>query len=225
MPRGSSYHHGGDGKGSRRLAIIASLILLCLVQLGPSTAFRPPLLSEELGCSPTLSMLLGRKDGFYFDPLKIANDANFARLREAELKHGRICMLAIVGATIPPFLQLFAQEIGMDYTFPSASIVQNLRAASAIDYLNIFVTCGFLENFIFIQRDPKDMPGDYGTGYFSIRDKGLNERSLVAELENGRLAMLSLVGLVAAEIVSGKSWLEQWDGILDQVTEILKQSP
>ena len=124
--------------------------------------FRPPLLSEELGCSPTLSLLLGRPDGFFFDPFGLATDANFARLRECELKHGRISMLAILGVTLPPLLQLFGKEL-LDISardLPSASIVENLSAMAPIDYINIIVTCGFLESFVFIQRDPKDMPGD-----------------------------------------------------------------
>ena len=214
--------------------ILAAIVLvraLCLLVVSVSSAdaaFRPPLLSEELGCSPTLSLLLGRPDGFFFDPLRLAKDDNFARLREAELKHGRICMAANLGLTIPALLErMMKEEFGQimnvpsggdgEQHFPSASIIENLTSLSPTQILNMLVTCGFLEAFIFFQRDPKDMPGDYGTGYFGVRDKGINERSLVAELENGRLAMLAIAGQLVAEVVSGQSWLEQWDGILRQI--------
>jgi light-harvesting complex I chlorophyll a/b binding protein 1 len=186
------------------------------------------MLSEELGCSPTLSALLGR-ESFYLDPLGLATDANFARLREAELKHGRICMLANVQLIMPPLIMRFVEQkqeegmLALEYEFPtrfpSDSIVQNLLVlAQPTDYLNMVVTCGLLESVIFFQRDATDMPGDYGTGYFGVRDKGLHERSLLVELENGRLAMLALAGQLAAELVSGMSWIEQWEQIIQQVT-------
>ncbi|CAB9526743.1 expressed unknown protein [Seminavis robusta] len=202
------------------------------------------MLSEELGCSPTLSMLLGR-EAFYFDPLGIATDSNFARLREAELKHGRVSMLANLHLVFPPLLrrinlllldqqqqQLLQAEterskimtvttaIDIPDKFPTDSIVDNLLfLPEPIDYVNMIVTCAFLEGFIFFQRDPRDMPGDYGTGYFGVRDKGIHERSLVVELEHARLAMLAVVGQLTAELVSGKSWMEQWDDILQQITD------
>jgi hypothetical protein len=53
----------------------------------------PIALQEELGCSPTLSFIF-RRNGekpLYFDPLGLATDDNFARMREAELKHGECC--------------------------------------------------------------------------------------------------------------------------------------
>lgn len=68
-------------------------------------------LSQELGCSPTLSTLLkplyndgnsNSKNLIYFDPLGLANHDNFARLRESELKSGRVCMLALVHTILLP---------------------------------------------------------------------------------------------------------------------------
>ena len=48
-----------------------------------------------------------------------------------------------------------------------------------------------------------------GTGYFGVRNKGANERSLRSELENGRLAMIAFLGQVIAELVTGLSPYEQ----------------
>lgn len=196
-----------------RLGFLLLIIFLFGNDVNQGKAFKPPELRDELGCSPTLSLLLGRPEGVYFDPLNIANDSNFARLRESELKHGRIAMAANVGIILPPLKKLLVDGIGIRENFPSASIVANLKALDLNDCLNVIVTCAFLETFVFIQKDSKDMPGDYSTGYFGVRDKGLNERSLVSELENGRLAMLSITGLFVSELVTGKSWIKQWEDV------------
>lgn len=79
-----------------------------------AAAFRPPDISEELGCSPTLSLIFGRAQSgndnnnnkpFFFDPLGFSDDVNFAHLRECELKHCRICMIATTATLVVPFLK------------------------------------------------------------------------------------------------------------------------
>jgi len=78
-----------------------------------------------------------------------------------------------------------------------------------LGWLQILFLIGILEKRVFVQQSPRDMPGDYGTGYFGVRDKARNERSLRSEIENGRLAMVAFVGQVVAELVSGDTALEQ----------------
>lgn len=183
-------------------------------------AFRPPSLSEELGCSPTLTILITGVSNYnknklvYFDPLGIATDSNFPRLREAELKHGRIAMLAMAERIILPLTlePIHSNTRPTEYSLSLyADMFSRLQSLSLSDCLRVIVTCGFLEVFVFKQKDRKDMPGDYGTGYFGRRDKGLNEWKLRIELENGRLAMLALTILFLLEIATGGlTWDQQW---------------
>ena len=126
---------------------------------------RIPPLDQELGSSPTLSRVLGQDD-YFFDPLELASDDKFARYREAELKHGRVAMLATIGMIVPNLLNGSKQSTAL-------KVMTSLTVGQ---YLQIFIACGFLEAFVFVQQDPKDMPGDYGTGYFGVRDKGEHER-------------------------------------------------
>jgi len=61
------------------------------------------------------------------------------------------------------------------------------------DFARMIFVCGVMETLVWVQIDPQAMPGDYGIGYFGVRDKGSNERSLIAELENGRLCMVVML--------------------------------
>jgi hypothetical protein len=125
---------------------LAVLLGSCI--FSPTCSFffrRIPPLEQELGCSPTLSRVFG-KESYYFDPLSFATDENFARLREAELKHGRVAMLATIGMIVPEFSQ-------------KNTALHILESLQPSHYLEILGTCAFLEAFVFVQQDAKDMPG------------------------------------------------------------------
>jgi len=220
---------------ARPWLVSCGLLLICC-GCRPCESFRAPRLSEELGCSPTLSFFLEqreeRRNGtwrkeedkpslFYFDPLGFATDENFARLREAELKHGRVAMLAVTEVLLVPILKRTAF---VDDWLPairdcSDSVFYD-NHLDGMDIVKVLVVCGFLEAFVFVQQDPQDLPGDYGTGFFGVRDYGLHEDKLVAELEHGRLAMLGLVGFLASDaLTGGESWLEQWLRIFEAWVE------
>lgn len=132
-------------------ACIRALVFLGI--LLPSSSFffrRIPPLEQELGCSPTLSRVLG-KENYFFDPLSFASDENFARYREAELKHGRVAMLAIIGMVAP------------GVKGKSLTALEVLKSLKPSQYLEILGTCAFLEAFVFVQQDAKDMPGMHMT--------------------------------------------------------------
>jgi hypothetical protein len=196
------------------------LLMLPLSSLG----FRPPRLSDELGCSPTLSLFLGGRQSkpFYFDPLGIANDENFSRLRESELKASRICMMAVTYSMIVPFLQ-YVEKPWLtltnenSYTFYQG-ILARIDSLSLADYAKVGITCGIVELLVFVQREDC-LPGDYGTGYWFRRDKGKHERSLIVELENGRLAMIAFAIQLITEIITHKTWVEQWTSIYYSIEE------
>jgi len=184
----------------------------------PSSKTRrvPTPISDELGTSPTFQYRL-------FDPLNLATEANFAQYREAELKHGRIAMLAVLGNVLPGLVirQQEQQEgwsvlappqspillsVSQDLAFRDVPIgLKAIAAVPSVGWLQIIVAVGVLETMVFVQRSRKDMPGDYGTGYFGLRDKGLHERSLQSELENGRLAMIAFLAQVLIELLTGKT--------------------
>ena len=187
---------------------------------------RPPPfpVERELGCSPTLSSLFNRTESYYFDPFSLATDDNFARYRESELKHGRIAMLALVEVAASTFLEQVSQATGAHppWNLPSPHVWDTLHDLTEIEYAKVILTCALLETAILVQRDPQDMPGDYGVGYFGIRDKARNERRLIVELEHGRFCMIVLAAYALKELYSdvlgnqGKDW---WNAVLQFVGE------
>lgn len=174
----------------------------------------PISISEELGTSPTFNYEL-------FDPLDLANEETFASYRESELKHGRVAMLAVIGNVVP---DLYREQIvphvklSKSYNISFQDVPCGLKALSTVPlfgWFQILVFIGFLETNVFVQKDIKDMPGDYSTGYFGLRDKARNERSLRSELENGRLAMIAFLGQVFAELATGNAPMGQVKQVID----------
>jgi Chlorophyll A-B binding protein len=164
----------------------------------------PVRLSEELGCSPTLAILFQttNDEGVFFDPLGLATDENFSRYREAELKHGRVAMLSVIATLASwddrtqmlfPMLRRSDADNGnniINNNNPWPPVLELLQHYKPAEWGTFVLVCGILETLILVQVHPHDMPGDYGLGYWGVRDKGRHERSLQSELENGRLAML-----------------------------------
>lgn len=175
---------------------------------------RPPVsIKDEIGVSPTF----GYK---YFDPLELANEDNFAFYRECELKHGRVAMMASIGMIVPDIepirseivpqiLQSFHNNDDIVTLSHSISGIQSIQYIPKPIWIIAVIFIAFLEAKVFVQQDEKDMPGDYGTGYLGLRDKGTNERSLRSELENGRLAMIAFIYQVVSELLNGQSAGEQ----------------
>jgi hypothetical protein len=201
-----------------RLALQALLLMLLLAEPGllvrAAASFRPPSIRDELGCSPTLSVILGKQQvqDAFFDPLKIANDDNFSRLRESELKCGRVCMLAVVETVLVPiFFARPSDDLGVNPGVElDAKVWDRIAHLAPPDVAKVVLACGILETAVFVPPSPRDLPGDYGTGWFGARDKGKHEPLLVAELEHGRLAMLALVSQVGLERWLGRPWDEYW---------------
>ena len=158
-----------------------------------------------------------------FDPLGFAADADLDKIkqyREAELQHGRVAMLAVIGFLVTeepiefhPLFEAANKDIG-----PSIRHLDEVRAVAPIFFELLAVVIGALElnralvgwiqptevkNKIF-----KDdyFPGDVGFDPLGLRPSDPTEflELHTKELQNGRLAMLGAAGIVAQELVNGK---------------------
>ena len=173
---------------------LLSLLLLLLVQnkvvvvngalsrfprLPWSKFIRPPIsLEDEIGTSPALNYQ-------YFDPLQLANEDNFAFYRECELKHGRIAMMATIGMLVESDGTILHRSLPHILNFDDTTASSGIKSIPLVTkpiWISMILFIGVLESQIFIQRDEKDMPGDYGTGYFGLRDKSRHERYVSIKL-------------------------------------------
>ncbi|CAB9523743.1 Fucoxanthin-chlorophyll a-c binding protein [Seminavis robusta] len=189
-----------------KTAIIASLIASAAAfapsKQAPSTSVSLNAFEDDFGATAPLG---------FFDPLGLVEDgdeAKFNRLRYVEVKHGRICMLAVVG-----YIYTYAgNRIEGDIDLSGTSFedipagLEALGAIPALGMLQLVGFIGFLE--MFVMKDVNgdgEFPGDFRNGYidfgwdrFSDEEK-LNKRTI--ELNQGRAAMMGILGLMVHEVL------------------------
>merc|ERR1711933_395300 len=156
----------------------------------PKPSFDP---SVQLGAMPPLG---------YFDPAgfcKKGDESGFRTFRAAEIKHGRVAMMAAVGAVVQHYVKFPGFE-----KVPSGLAAVNTSPGSWGAVL-LFVVTGALELGVWTEREDR-APGNFGDPLGlnqyteDMRNRGLN---------NGRAAMFAAVGIIAAELVTGKDAVQQ----------------
>ena len=159
---------------------------------------------SELGVQPPLG---------FFDPLGLLTDADqekFDRLRYVELKHGRISQLAFLGNIITRAGVHLPGDIDKSGT-AFDSIPDGWAAISAIPgagLAQIILFVGFLE--LGVMKDvtgEAEFPGDFRNGSLDFGWDTFDEETKLAkrgiELNNGRAAMMGILGLMVHEQLGG----------------------
>jgi len=150
----------------------------------------------------------------YWDPAGFTNSGDeeaFNRRRAVEIKHGRIAMLATVGYLVPDLFR-FPGYISPSNNLKFSDIPNGLGALKAVPPLGIVqivLFIGFLELFVW-QQKPENAPGDIGgKGWVRYSDPAIKEDKLNKELNNGRLAMFGIMGMMVGEGVTGQTPIQQ----------------
>lgn len=150
------------------------------------------------------SKLAGASTGF--DPLYLSEYIDIKWAREAELKHGRICMLAATGYMVQEFIGLpnypgySANPIEAVSSVPPEGLLQILATLAIIEWKS---NNGKYEQMTFFE-DGRE-PGNLGFDPLKFgENKDTRERLEMAELKNGRLAMLAFSGMIHQTFVTGK---------------------
>jgi len=139
----------------------------------------------------------------FFDPAgftKKGDEAGFRNLRAAEIKHGRVAMMAAVGGVVQHYV-----------VFPGFEAVPRCMGAvtempGTIGFAALFAVAGLLETTAWTESDDRE-PGNFGD------PAGLNmytEDMRNKELNNGRAAMFAALGIIAANLATGKDAIQQF---------------
>ncbi|KAL9139372.1 Light-harvesting complex [Amphidinium carterae] len=149
--------------------------------------------STQLGAMPPLG---------FWDPAgfaKVGDEAGFRNLRAAEIKHGRVAMMAAVGGVVQHYVQFPGFE----------SVPKGLGAVTTVPgsygVAALFIAAGLLELGAWTESPDKE-PGNFGD------PAGLSqytEEMRLRELNNGRFAMFAAIGIIAAELYTGLDAVEQ----------------
>eukprot|EP00904_Undaria_pinnatifida_P008619 jgi/Undpi1/4888/HiC_scaffold_19.g08240.m1 len=139
----------------------------------------------------------------FFDPMGFSKgpEERLNSYREAELKHGRTAMLAVVGfLTQENWHPLYNGGLSSN---PCKAIFE----VPPEGILQIVMFIGFLEYVISqIKLKPGYIPGDY-VGSTDLFDGGEGDSTWrnfqLKELHNGRAAMMGISGLVTHNLITG----------------------
>lgn len=177
--------------------------------------------------------------GFY-DPLNLtesalwgtSNEFTIGWLRQAEIKHGRVAMMAFVGYVVQsnwhfPWAMTLS---GMAFPSTELSPPEQWDALPLASKMQIILFIGFLEFYSELSEQPGSnsgqlhytkggVPGKYPTfdsiphpvpfnlydpfGFNKNMSAETKERRLRAEINNGRLAQLGLFGFLCAQTIPG----------------------
>ena len=159
----------------------------------------------------------------FFDPLGLSKGKDAATLkqwRDAEIKHGRVCMLASVGLLTQ---ELLKNPLGIDG--PSIRHF-DLVDVEFPEFGEFFIViCAWIEGWTIVNKwEPRSVTkglnrqarlrddvdaGDYGWDPLGWYPEDAEQQQIIRtkELQNGRVAMLAVAGIIAQELSDGKEVL------------------
>merc|ERR1712198_607864 len=133
---------------------------------------------------------------------KDASPETMKKYREAELKHGRVAMLAAAGMIhADKWHPLFDGKLSSN---PLPAITQ----VPKLGLIQIFIFIGFIEVLgILNSRRPDYEPGNFlGSSQWELDETWDSYQT--KELNNGRLAMFGSIGMLTGSYITGKGPLE-----------------
>jgi hypothetical protein len=153
-----------------------------------------------------------------FDPLGFTKDKSVAeikKLREAEVTHGRVGMLAVLGYLVG---ENFHPFFGGQITGPANSHLAQVQEVAPLFFAWLGASIMTAElgrakigwmsptEELFALRETY-YPGDIGFDPIGLKPDGAKDFAgmQTKELNNGRLAMIAAIGMIGQELATGKT--------------------
>merc|ERR1711879_101836 len=161
--------------------------------------------------------------GGFWDPCgfsKGKDQATFLKYRGAELKHGRVAMLSIIGFLGQPVWRFPGYE-------DCASGINALTSAPASSGFGVlFILVGFFELKILDDLEKGNEPGNFGDPFKLIGTKngGYDDYWRNFELNNARLAMIGSIGTIVASSYTGLDAYQQWQAAKPVAIDFIKRT-
>ena len=178
---------------TKMISIIAPLAIMSFVPGTVKAPVKPQVQDfKYVGDIPPLG---------FFDPLKLSNEKNSKYLREFELQHGRVAMLATV--LIPAFEKMNPETLGINY-------LSQMDFNSQLPFWYVMALAEFFrmksgwvnplgKNGTLFTLKEDFQPGNYG----NFHPDRVPDRKYNSELSNGRLAMLAASHIIGYELLTG----------------------
>jgi light-harvesting complex I chlorophyll a/b binding protein 1 len=166
-------------------------------------------MSEALPFLPYPENLEGYVGDVGFDPLRFSDFAPMDFLREAELKHGRMCMLAWsgfvavdLGARIYPLPEAYE---GLTSVTAHDALVEYGAMGQILLWFGVAETINTVSLIQMLYEDSGREPGDFGLdpiGFLKGKsEEEVNEMKL-REITHCRLAMMAFSGVVTQSVLT-----------------------
>ncbi|KAL9179701.1 hypothetical protein ACHAXT_008991 [Thalassiosira profunda] len=141
---------------------------------------------------------------FQFDPLGLAETYSplVPFFREAEIRHGRTAMLAVVGFIATDFVRIPGDAYSFE-AIPKTVDAHNVLLDGPMKQLLLWI--GLFDAVITFPAVQATMKGERAPGDFGIKgpkDAAAMEKKQMSELLNGRLAMCAVGGIATQSVLS-----------------------
>ena len=139
------------------------------------------------------------KDFDIFDPSVVFKNIQPSFIRESELKHGRLAMVVAVAF---PLMEQFSDTLGINqFEHLPVSLQLGLTSVMVVSEFTSMLK-GWENPSVKLFRLKEDyQPGDLGFGVWSPNDPNIGSL-MDKELNNGRLAMIGILGMMVQELVT-----------------------
>jgi light-harvesting complex I chlorophyll a/b binding protein 1 len=191
-------------------------IVIAAIVAGSAAAFAP---AAQRAQSSSLNMVSELELGAIeplgvYDPLgwMESEPESFERRRAVERKHGRVAMMAVVGCIVHNNHIVYDGFISPSNNLKFSDIPTGIQGIFSVPSAGLAQILAFLGLVEVAWWPASNYSGDYGVGYFGndILDPEEKARKLNVELNNGRAAMMGIMGNMVAEELTGQTMYEQY---------------